>query len=787
MARALLDGRVLGALLHVHLPAVGLHVEMLSSAGGDETLICGIVATPWLLPLFVNVLPDECTLQLWDALLSSRSRAPLFCAALALLQPCQERLLATPELGAAVQLMQGLGAELRQAGTDDVAAWQRRFAAYCVQLDQAELDAVVGRELAERGPVEGLARTPDCTPLSDTGELLRAAPGSELRSAPLLRLKLGAQLAAPAEEGGAGPLQPELAALQALEAGQGGVGVLSAEEVIRLSRLLADLDGQLGALPALQAELVRACSAAVAFPLGVLARSKLPRALAEFEQAYGAWDAGVAQQLGAAKLSGVDSSKATFWEAWASGQTEALLRKGEELQKTLEQAADEWKEVLIAVHTPEVTSASGRLSARESIAVGAKAEAPVAAAMETHLSRVQEDLAHIRSALASFAQDAKVDLPLLAANGQALTAWLTRRAQQAQDGSFQWAAAAERRRAASAQSMAADVAAAQQAAGEALRAAAAKPPGEALGFDAERAHLEAYAAALKAGQDAVAARAKRLARESAALASLRERAEARAAADTARVKAAAAAAACGGQYLARLADESLPASAEAVISGVAALAAAVGEVWRAKLKGYALFMEEATVGLCMNTVTLVNRAEEELAALAEQMGAALKVAAEREAARPNYRKEFSAMAKGLGAALAGGEQANAPPQLQQAQGGASAPAAGRGGGLFSGLGFGRKDTAPPATPAPGAAPQADLLNLESSPADPSPPKKALPPLPGGTAGAEEEAAPAPGEPRKKSKAERALEAELQQVEQRCGRLKEMKAELSHKTMAYTSA
>ena len=119
-------------------------------------------------------------------------------------------------------------------------------------------------------------------------------------------------------------------------------------QVMRFSRTMADLNGALGSLPALHHELHRAVQAAVAFPLGALARSKLPRALQEFESAYAAWDAAVAQQLGAGRLAGVDGSKGTFWEAWSGGATEALLAKGDEMQKALEAAAEEWKEASVS-------------------------------------------------------------------------------------------------------------------------------------------------------------------------------------------------------------------------------------------------------------------------------------------------------------------------------------------------------------------------------------------------------------------------------------------------------
>ena len=83
MAAAKLDQRVFAALLHAHLPAIGLHLESLA----PDDIVTGIIASQWLLTLFVNVLPAEATTLVWDHVFATKSRAPLFAAALALLEP----------------------------------------------------------------------------------------------------------------------------------------------------------------------------------------------------------------------------------------------------------------------------------------------------------------------------------------------------------------------------------------------------------------------------------------------------------------------------------------------------------------------------------------------------------------------------------------------------------------------------------------------------------------------------------------------------------------------------
>ena len=72
MAAAKLDQRVFARLLHIHLPAVGLHLETLA----PDNIVCGIISSQWLLTLFVNVLPTDVTMRIWDRVFATGSRAP---------------------------------------------------------------------------------------------------------------------------------------------------------------------------------------------------------------------------------------------------------------------------------------------------------------------------------------------------------------------------------------------------------------------------------------------------------------------------------------------------------------------------------------------------------------------------------------------------------------------------------------------------------------------------------------------------------------------------------------
>jgi hypothetical protein len=99
MAAAKLDQRVFAALLHAHLPAIGLHLESLA----PDDIVTGIIASQWLLTLFVNVLPAEATTLVWDHVFATKSRAPLFAAALALLEPSAGDVLAAGDMGEAAR------------------------------------------------------------------------------------------------------------------------------------------------------------------------------------------------------------------------------------------------------------------------------------------------------------------------------------------------------------------------------------------------------------------------------------------------------------------------------------------------------------------------------------------------------------------------------------------------------------------------------------------------------------------------------------------------------------
>ena len=112
MAGAKLDQRVFARALREQLPAVGLHI----GAIGPDDVVPAIVGGQWLLTLFVNVLPTRVTMELWDEIFRLRHRAPLLAACVALCDFEAQAVLATTEMGEAIELLQRCGERFRATG-----------------------------------------------------------------------------------------------------------------------------------------------------------------------------------------------------------------------------------------------------------------------------------------------------------------------------------------------------------------------------------------------------------------------------------------------------------------------------------------------------------------------------------------------------------------------------------------------------------------------------------------------------------------------------------------------
>ncbi|GAQ82371.1 GTPase activating protein [Klebsormidium nitens] len=110
MIEAQVDQLVLEELLRLRFPTVVSHLDTLGVA-------VHWVSAPWFLSVFVNVLPWESVLRVWDVLLFEDDRTMLFRTALALIDMNAPPLTAVRDAGDAVSLLQSLA-----AGTFDSSA-----------------------------------------------------------------------------------------------------------------------------------------------------------------------------------------------------------------------------------------------------------------------------------------------------------------------------------------------------------------------------------------------------------------------------------------------------------------------------------------------------------------------------------------------------------------------------------------------------------------------------------------------------------------------------------------
>lgn len=214
-------------------------------------MICGIISSQWLMKLFVNVIPDEATLAIWDLIMATRSRHPLFCASLALLEPHAEQICGTPELGSCVQVMQEIPNELKSP--EALAAFASRLQAWSKQIDAEHLRLLLGRELGENGPQAGLEKAHDLAPLTDQAEVLSGCVGG----------LLAAELRDVASGGGedpvamVAPIQGDMQNIHALGGDNSGhdVAILSDDEVGMLSEKMQGIISMMRDMPVLHGQL----------------------------------------------------------------------------------------------------------------------------------------------------------------------------------------------------------------------------------------------------------------------------------------------------------------------------------------------------------------------------------------------------------------------------------------------------------------------------------------------------------------------------------------------------
>jgi len=182
MAAAKLDQRVFSRILRERTPAVGLHL----SALGQDEIILAIMSSQWLLTLFVNVLPTDVTMKIWDEMFEARHRAALFASCVALLEQNSAAILETTEMGEAIELLQKVGESLKndEHGSRKKDFIDRVYALLKSDLSPAKVDQLTAR-------VRGKQRRPsdirlpkaitDVAALTDVDDLYRGLVSTDLQ------------------------------------------------------------------------------------------------------------------------------------------------------------------------------------------------------------------------------------------------------------------------------------------------------------------------------------------------------------------------------------------------------------------------------------------------------------------------------------------------------------------------------------------------------------------------------------------------------------------------------
>ena len=150
MAKAMEDQRVFSRVVNKIEPELGVHLDAL----GADNIVSAITSSQWLLTLFVNVLPTRCTFRVWDRVIESGHRAPLFAASCALLGgvDAKKRLLEATEMGEAVERLQNLGKEVGK-DEESMVKFESMFDRLCEHIDGTFIEVVEAEVLEEEGDV----------------------------------------------------------------------------------------------------------------------------------------------------------------------------------------------------------------------------------------------------------------------------------------------------------------------------------------------------------------------------------------------------------------------------------------------------------------------------------------------------------------------------------------------------------------------------------------------------------------------------------------------------------
>jgi len=334
MLAAQTDQMVFQRLVSEELAVLGIHLGMLSPPG---SAILPCVTSQWFLTLFVNVLPSECALRLWDVVMLERHRGVMLRFGLALLHSGEKLLLQKYEMGDCIEVLQGL-AERAFEITPLMEEANLRYTAVTHQRIESLYRFYSKRAQSQR---------------YDPGWQSPFIPGYEERSLEVVfaesRLPLEDSLQAGLDheepsssgtkrvssESKAQGILEELTECQAISDGADLLLAPNPEVLMEASKKLVDVNKQLLQLQ-LPVQRYRTVLQDAMMPLQILIASPVGRARTSFKAQHS-----LCQQLmqrifapGARKLA---SEEKTLWGMWAHSPLEECIGKMESLTKQLKQ------------------------------------------------------------------------------------------------------------------------------------------------------------------------------------------------------------------------------------------------------------------------------------------------------------------------------------------------------------------------------------------------------------------------------------------------------------------
>ena len=496
MTAAKLDQRVFMRILRERLPSVGLHVGAL----GPDDIIAAIMSGQWLLTLFVNVLPTRATMEVWDEMFRHRHRAPLFAACVALLERNAQAILATTEMGEAIELLQRCSESLRRApaseGEGDACdeAECDAFLARVRELLSNELSPAKVDELTAR--VRGKFRRPsdvrlpaaitNVSALTDVDDLYVGLLSGDLRDKMTaahenmcatenlkdeLSMLKDASLASSVHDSDMNgePVENE-SQRERHSSGDGNSpeSILKTSELNSIFAKVVSIETHANALTEHGDEVLTCVKQIVLRPLRAILESRLKSFCEEIRFLQGEFATKVItlrntmdQQLEMAPDLSVflasQSYNRSMWPLWTESIFEVTIEQAEIVLESLEQIRAElaWMvSVLVGERKKSVAPKISRADGWEDLGEDTNAEASItaepdeeclAASFQSHKNETENRLNEIRIMVKRTHTEAIEDLPRLRQNLSATTAKLKDELSAEEDAVNDWAANAESR------------------------------------------------------------------------------------------------------------------------------------------------------------------------------------------------------------------------------------------------------------------------------------------------------------------------------------------------------